>query len=410
MAEEDIKSPDHLAPRAKPMTSVRLNRKATFIAIGALSAILLTIVWNVSEKRDQKTKAGKQQEIESALGAARDITRSQPGISTAQTLPTLPPLPMPAKPLDQQMPSTIVAAPGQAAPAAAGTPQENPADVARLAETAAPNFKKTGVNAVALPGATGAGAVPAALGQALDQLGQRGGDGTQERDINQQAEKQAFGDKLASSEDTGYLDSRIKPQISPYELKTGSVIPGVMIGTITSDLPGAIVGQVSQNVYDSATGNHLLIPQGTRLFGRYDSNVTFGQERLLVGWQRLIFPNGSTLEIKGMNGHDMEGSAGFADEVNNHYGRIFGWGLITSLLSAGFQLSQPKQSVSDLGVVAPASNGQVVAGAVGTQLSQIGIQMAQRNMQVQPTITIRKGYQFNVMVSKDILFPGVYAN
>jgi type IV secretory pathway VirB10-like protein len=177
----------------------------------------------------------------------------------------------------------------------------------------------------------------------------------------------------------------------------------MLINTISSDLPGEIVAQVSRNVYDTATGKYLLIPQGSRLFGRYDSKVSFGQERALVVWYRLIYPNAHTLELEGMGGDDQEGRAGFTDRVNHHYGRIFGWGLVTSVLSAGYQLSQPQQANS----LVP-SNQQVAAAAVGQQMAELGAQMASRNMQVQPTLEIRKGYRFNVMVNKDIVFPGNY--
>ncbi|TCV69321.1 type IV secretion system protein VirB10 [Neorhizobium sp. S3-V5DH] len=118
--------------------------------------------------------------------------------------------------------------------------------------------------------------------------------------------------------DLGDLPNRVMPQQSLYELKRGSVIPVTLISGINSDLPGRITAQVSQNVYDSATGHRLLIPQGTKLFGRYDSKVSFGQSRVLVVWSDIIFPNGSTLQIGGMAGTDAEGYGGFNDRVNNH--------------------------------------------------------------------------------------------
>jgi type IV secretion system protein VirB10 len=117
----------------------------------------------------------------------------------------------------------------------------------------------------------------------------------------------------------------------------------------------------------------------------------------------LIYPNAATLELGGMSGHDESGNAGLADHVNNHYGRIFGWGLITSVLSAGYQLSQPQQN----NLLVPPSNQQVAA--VGQQMALLGAEIAKRNMQVQPTIEIRKGYRLNVMVNKDVVFPGSYS-
>ncbi len=129
------------------------------------------------------------------------------------------------------------------------------------------------------------------LGQNVDQNGQ-----TSKEDFFNQDIK-----------DLGYLPNQVVPQLSPYELKRGSVIPATMITGLNSDLPGRISAQVSQNVYDSATGYRLLIPQGAKLFGRYDSKVSFGQERVLVVWTDLIFPNGSTLQIGSMSGTDAEG-------------------------------------------------------------------------------------------------------
>jgi type IV secretion system protein VirB10 len=198
----------------------------------------------------------------------------------------------------------------------------------------------------------------------------------------------------------------VKKPLSPFELKTGTVIPGILISEVNSDLPGEVIAQVSQNVYDTASGSRLLIPQGARLFGRYDSHVTFGQQRALVIWERLIYPDASTLELGGMAGSDQTGKDGFADRVNNHYARVFGYALLTSVLSAGYQLSQSQGTTAGNFVVP--SNQQIVAASVGQQMAELGSEIARRNMRVQPTIEIRKGYRLNVMVNKDVVFPGTY--
>jgi type IV secretion system protein VirB10 len=228
-----------------------------------------------------------------------------------------------------------------------------------------------------------------------------GSDSGDEPDANRQAQKQAF---LQQTRRSSYLKNALTPPVSPYEIKTGTVIPSVLISELSSDLPGEIVAQVAQNVYDTASGNHLLIPQGTKLFGVYDSGVTVGQNRLLVSWHRLIYPNAATLELDGMAGNDAQGKAGLRDRVNNHYARIFGTGLLLSVISAGYQLSQPQQQST----FNPLSDQQVAAAAVGQQLSQLGTEVARRNLRIQPTIEIRKGYRMNVMVNKDIVFPGSY--
>lgn len=189
--------------------------------------------------------------------------------------------------------------------------------------------------------------------------------------------------------------------MSTTEIKAGTIIPGVMVGGVNSDLPGQIIGQVRENVYDTATGQHLLIPAGSRLVGTYDSTVTTGQERVLVAWQRIIYPDGSSVSLDLMPGADTSGYAGFTDQVSNHYWRIFGNAFMLSLFSAGIQLSQP-QSDSQFGGY---NSQQILAAEIGRQLGQLGMEMARRNMRIQPTLEIRPGYRFVVMVTKDIVLP-----
>ena len=118
--------------------------------------------------------------------------------------------------------------------------------------------------------------------------------------------------------DSWSLDSQVEAPASPYMIRAGFVIPAIMISGINSDLPGQVMAQVSQNVWDTATGRFLLIPQGTRLIGAYSSDVAYGQERVLMAWQRLIFPDGKTFDIRAMPGADSAGYAGFTDQINNH--------------------------------------------------------------------------------------------
>jgi type IV secretion system protein VirB10 len=179
-----------------------------------------------------------------------------------------------------------------------------------------------------------------------------------------------------------------------------------MVDGINSDLPGDLIAQVSENVYDTASGQHLLIPQGTKAFGTYDSQVAYAQTRLLVVWKRLIFPDASTLELAGMPGADRGGYAGFHDKVDNHYFRLIGGAVLTSLLTAGFQLSQPTNNNSN--VSSGPTPMQVGAAAVGQQVSQLGLEMSRRNLAIQPTIIVRPGYQFVIKVNRDVIFPSVY--
>ncbi|EGP53969.1 hypothetical protein Agau_P200097 (plasmid) [Agrobacterium tumefaciens F2] len=232
----------------------------------------------------------------------------------------------------------------------------------------------------------------------------RAGLGGQNVDPNGQSSKEDFFN--ADLKDLGYLPNRVVPQQSPYELKRGSVIPATLITGINSDLPGRITAQVSQNVYDAATGHRLLIPQGTKLFGRYDSKVSFGQSRILVVWTDIIFPNGSTLQIGGMAGTDAQGYGGFHDKVNNHYWRTFGSAALIALIGTGIDASIPESSTLATQDTASDAARRNFAESFG----RVAEQTVSRNLNVQPTLEIRPGYKFNVLVDQDIIFPGTYRN
>jgi type IV secretion system protein VirB10 len=221
------------------------------------------------------------------------------------------------------------------------------------------------------------------------------------QDANGQDEKNDFAQKELRA---GYLTATREMPLSPFEIKMGTVIPAIMVTGVNSDLPGELIAQVSQDVWDTATGRHLLIPQGSKLFGIYDSHVMFGQNRVLIAWTRITFPDASTLDLGHMSGADQAGYAGFSDKVNNHYVKIFGSALLMSIISAGVQLSQPQTS----GQLAQPSAQQTAAAAMAQQLGQTGNAILQKNLNIQPTIEIRPGYRFNVMVSKDILLPSPY--
>jgi type IV secretion system protein VirB10 len=230
----------------------------------------------------------------------------------------------------------------------------------------------------------------------------RAGLGGQNIDPNGQTSKEGFFN--ADLKDLGYLPNRVVPQQSLYELKRGSVIPATLITGINSDLPGRITAQVSQNVYDSATGHRLLIPQGTKLFGRYDSKVSFGQSRVLVVWSDIIFPDGSTLQIGGMAGTDAEGYGGFNDKVNNHYLKTFGSAVMIALIGTGIDMAVPQSSTLATQDTASDAARRNFAETFG----RVADRTIQRNMDVQPTLQIRPGYKFNVLVDQDIVFPGQY--
>ncbi|MBD8689531.1 MULTISPECIES: IncP-type conjugal transfer protein TrbI [unclassified Rhizobium] len=225
----------------------------------------------------------------------------------------------------------------------------------------------------------------------------------QNADQNGQASKEDFFNQ--DIKDLGYLLNQVVPQMSPNELKRGSVIPATLITGLNSDLPGRITAQVSQNVYDSATGHRLLIPQGAKLFGRYDSKVSFGQERVLVVWTDLIFPNGSTLQIGGMAGTDAEGYGGFRDKVDRRLWRTFGSAALVALIGTGIDMSMPQSSTLATQDTASDAARRNFAESFG----RVAEETISKNLNVQPTINIRPGYKFNVLVDQDMIFPSTYS-
>ena len=227
-------------------------------------------------------------------------------------------------------------------------------------------------------------------------------DGLPKDDQSMTAEKRAF-IKNNTDLSANVLSTSLNNPVAGLVLAMGTKIPAILDQGINSELPGQIYGHVGSDVYDSRTHSKVLIPAGSNLVGNYDSAIAYGQTRLLVAWKRVNFPNGQWLDIQGMGGADPVGS-GLGDQVDNHYWQILGATLITSVLAAGAQLSQPQQSNA---LVAP-STGQVLGQSVGTQISSTGTQLVQKTINLQPTIHIRPGFEFTVEVNKDIVFPGSY--
>ncbi len=201
---------------------------------------------------------------------------------------------------------------------------------------------------------------------------------------------------LKRTANKGYLQQQKQKPISKYEIKAGWIIPATLIGGINSDLPGSTMAQVSQNVYDTATGLYLLIPQGTKLVGEYKSNVLYGQQRVLSAWTKLIFPNGDTLSLEGMNGTSPDGYSGFTDEVDNHYFRIFGSAFLMSSITAGIALSDNSSGEKE-------TNADKAMAQALEQMSTVGSEMIKKNMNISPTLKIRPGYKFDIFVTKDII-------
>ncbi|EAB7357295.1 TrbI/VirB10 family protein [Escherichia coli] len=414
-------SPDYLATPKRGKGVRRLNNKPLFVVGG----VILLAVAGVSYTFFQRQ----------AAQVAPKAEGDGPPVATVAAPPVqpdgndyVPPAGQPQMPTDTAQPVEIGGQPteGQQKAAAPSAPSEamqrrlrqiQQAEDKRLAkwdealngDASVQGFTTKDTQQVAMQQA-GANRVNAdelmnrylaANGQAAGMGGMGGGGmgGNSMAAENQQDRKQAF--LAGTPEAEVYLARQRKGAVAPsQEIKAGWVIPGVMISGINSDLPGQIIGQVREAVYDSATSTQCLIPPGSRLVGTYDSGVTLGQQRALVVWRRIIYPDGSSISIDNMPGADVGGYAGFNDLVNNHYARIFGSGLLLSVFSAGIQLSQPQASNGE-----NYSSSQIIAGSLGQQMGQIGMQMAQRNMNIQPTLEIRPGYEFNIMVTKDIILP-----
>jgi type IV secretion system protein TrbI len=231
------------------------------------------------------------------------------------------------------------------------------------------------------------------------------GGGPAQDDQNKQEEKASFIDRARSHPEDGYLKSTRTNPIAQYEIKAGWDIPAVLEQGINSDLPGEIKALVRSNVYDTATGQYLLIPQGSRLIGTYNHRIAYGQSGIQVIWTRMIYPDGTSIDLDGMIGQDAQGNSGFRDKVDNHYARLIGFALLTSAFSAGIELSQNQNQYNGFGYP---SNSQIVTQALGQQMGELGMEVTRRNLNIQPTIKIRVGYRFNVRVNRDIAFEAPY--
>lgn len=186
---------------------------------------------------------------------------------------------------------------------------------------------------------------------------------------------------------------RLTAPPSPNIVQAGSIIPAALITGIRSDLPGQITAQVTQNVYDSPTGRILLIPQGARLIGEYDSEITAGQTRVLLAWDRLIMPDGRSIVLERQPGADGAGFAGLQDRVNQHWGNLLRAAAVSTLLGVGAELGA--DSEDDL-------TRALRRGSQDT-INQTGQQIVRRQLNVQPTLTIRPGHPLRVVITRDLV-------
>lgn len=373
-------SPDYLAIPTQAPGVKRLNRVPLYVGIVVFVMVFAVIVRGAVNSFSEPEKVERQEE---------KIKKLNSFATPAVSKPEGPDILLPPSP-----PPDIFTQPPPPSPmqTATGVPQLSEQERKRM---------ESYNNAIsASPRVEGFSNVGAAPSQAPSVANQppRASDSSADNDLNRQEEKREFLESFDKATEP-YLKQTRLPALSPFQINPGHIIPGVMVTGINSDLPGQIIGQVSQNVYDSATGRYLLIPAGAKLIGTYDSSVSAGQERVLVAWRQIEFPDGSFLSLEGMPGADQSGFAGFRDQVNNHYWRTFGNAALLSLFSAGIQLSQPQAAVSGT-----YNSQQIMAAEIGRQLGRLGMQLTQRNLNIQPTLEIRPGFKFSVMTSKKIVF------
>jgi type IV secretion system protein TrbI len=210
--------------------------------------------------------------------------------------------------------------------------------------------------------------------------------------LNMQDRKLAF---LTAAVDRKTVSpDRLANPVSRYVVQAGAVIPAALITGIRSDLPGQVTAQVTEHVYDSPTGKYLLIPQGSKLVGTYDSQISFGQDRVLLVWTRLIMPNGRSLVLERQPGADTQGFAGLEDEVDHHWGRLLTAAALSTLLGVGSELGATN---NDSAILTALRRGST------DSLNQTGQQVVRRNLNIQPTITIRPGFPVRVIVNRDLV-------
>ena len=250
-------------------------------------------------------------------------------------------------------------------------------DSAKTAQASAPSFADPGVAALAaLLGQSGNGLIP--------QSPPKGA-------LGQGTSNDTFSSDLTDAEI--YNPHSLRTPVSPYQVMAGTIIPASLMTGLNSDLPGQVIAQVTENVYDTPTGQHLLLPQGTRLLGRYDSDIDDGQSRALVVWNRLIRPDGSSLVIENLPGVDLSGQAGLRDKVDRHTGSLFKAAILSSILSIAAELGTDEE---DELAEAIRSGGQ-------RTINQTGQRVVTRAISRKPTLKVRPGWRLGVIVNRDLV-------
>ena len=427
---KDIDSPTGIDLRPDPPRAVRLSKRAGVIALVVVTIVVGLVGYGIASRR-QRTASAAERSDPRNLTAASDagkviaaevpvgvMTASRPG-SSGPDQSLVPPEPNPGA---GAPPVRSVANPVHYYPQQPATRELSPEERMRLAAY------RQEMEAMAAPTRTGAGtgvarSDPTGLPSRENDLAQiasllqavqgpttrgvsvelNGARGTSRPTVDGSDNSEQEPPRRDAPREKYLKSSRERP-LSKYEIKAGWDIPAILEQSLNSDLPGEIRALVRENLYDTATGKYLLVPQGSRLVGSYDSKIAYGQNGLTVAWYRIIFPDASSIDLDGMPGQDAHGNAGLRHDVDNHYRRLVGFAALTSMFSAAFQLSQSRRG----GLLAYPSATETAGSAVGQELSRLGADITRRNLNVQPTIKVPVGYRFNVRVNRDLLFDAPY--
>lgn len=370
--------------RAEPPRVTRLSRKV--LAGGSAVALLViggAVLWSLQSNRprNQTTDELYSTDHHNLADGIEALPKDYTGVSR-QTVPQLGP------PLPGDLGRPILAAQGQS-PTTGGDPEQQRRDQESEAARISHLFASSIGREARPPGATAAGGEHFVPPNATS----TGEDGSAK---NAQDRKLAFVN--ASVDRRTVSPDRVSRPASPYVVQAGTVIPGALITGIRSDLPGQVTAQVTENLYDTPTGRFLLVPQGTRLIGMYDSQVTFGQSRVLLVWTRLIMPNGRSIVLERQPGADTAGYAGLEDQVDSHWGELFKATALSTFLAVGTELGAGSDTNSNDSAII-----QALRHGASDSLNQTGQQVVRRSLNIQPTLTVRPGFPVRVVVNRDLI-------
>jgi len=368
--------PKALVLRGRPRPAVRFRRGLLVGITGAIAAALVTLSWVALEPPSFRKAADAADSEDPGRGASADALADVP--KSYGEVPRLgPPLPGDlGRPILQHQPSLEMQPPRSVADAA-----RERAAAARTAARASPVLVQLAQGAArAEQASVSQSAADAGVGTAITAA---------PVPANQQHKLD-----FARPADGDLNLHALQPAASPWMLSAGTVIPASLITGLNSDLPGMVLAQVTENVRDSATGRTVLVPRGARLLGRYDSVVAYGQRRALVVWTRIVFPDGSWVDLDNMPATDAAGYSGVRDGLDSHSWQLLKGIALSTLLGVGTQLSLGR-SESDLVRAIRESTQQNAAHA--------GDQITSRNLDVQPTITVRPGWLVRALVNRDLV-------